>query len=548
MSERYEAVVVGAGTAGLAAAMELAKNGVQTLVLERGKFPGSKNSTGGILYGQTNTRYNLDYLLPDFEKSAPLERPITKYVMHAMSQDKVKDVDLTRMHFADHKWSYGVLRGRFDRWFAEQVHTEAEKSGGGVLSDVRVTGPLWDHDRIVGVETDELDPIKADVVIAADGATSELARKGGVREWYPAEKWFQGVKIVAKMDEAKINERFGLPSTNEGAAHLFAGDVFGGVRGGGFLYTNKDTLSIGTVFHLDALAEAKVEPHALLDRLLRHPLVSNWIGEDYDELEYSAKVIPDGKKALLAKPYNSRMLVVGDAAGQMMAQGPVIKGMNLGISAGVYAARSYLDAKAANDLESVGPRYARLVNASYVRKDTRPMRYRVNAALFEGQLTNRFAEWLLRTKMMRGIIRGAWGSKRVENLMSSPFWAGAMPDMRFGYATLPEILAEETGQVVERRAKFDLPTLEDRIARLKYDTAIGKPHIVLLDNSIAASGRAVHTCPVSSPTSSRGCYSLVAGKVALDTQPCVECGTCAVMAATKWEHPPGSKGVQYEYG
>ena len=60
MSEKYEAVVVGAGPAGLAAAAELSRNGVQTLVLERGKRAGQKSITGGILYGQTNTPYNLD--------------------------------------------------------------------------------------------------------------------------------------------------------------------------------------------------------------------------------------------------------------------------------------------------------------------------------------------------------------------------------------------------------------------------------------------------------------------------------------------------------
>jgi electron transfer flavoprotein-quinone oxidoreductase len=57
---------------------------------------------------------------------------------------------------------------------------------------------------------------------------------------------------------------------------------------------------------------------------------------------------------------------------------------------------------------------------------------------------------------------------------------------------------------------------------------------------------------VSARDTAGGCYRIEtpAGKplVVLDTQPCVECGTCALMAATKWEHPPGGKGVIYEYG
>lgn len=37
-------------------------------------------------------------------------------------------------------------------------------------------------------------------------------------------------------------------------------------------------------------------------------------------------------------------------------------------------------------------------------------------------------------------------------------------------------------------------------------------------------------------------------RVVLDTQPCVECGTCAIVAATRWDTPRGGKGVQYRWG
>ncbi|MHB8584485.1 MAG: FAD-dependent oxidoreductase [Thermoplasmatota archaeon] len=555
MTEKYEAVVVGAGPAGLAAAMELSRNGVQTLILERGKKPGSKTVTGGILYGQTNTPYNLDYLLPGFDKTAPVERPIDTYFMHAMAGDKVAPLDLRGLHLHQHKWSYSVLRAPFDAWFASRVHEVARKTGGGLLTDIHVKGPLMEGNEVVGIETDELDPIKADLIIAADGATSELVRKAGLRDWMPTSSWFQGVKAVVKMDSAKMESAFGL-QPGRGAAHLFAGDLFEGVRGGGFLYTNKDTLSIGTVFHLDSLAKTRVEPHKLLDRLLTHPLVSNWIGNDYQEIEYSAKLVPDGKKAILANPTHGRMLAVGDAAGQMLAHGPVIKGMNLGVSAGIMAARSYLDAKAAGDAKSAGSRYVSAMRASYVYKDTRPMRYRFLGKMGERAWVNRWMEGSFKHGFGRRYLKSKGGRKRVERMMSSPFWAGAMPDIRFAYVTLPTAYAEEYGAAVERTAKYDTPTLDERIAALTYDTAIGKPHIQLLDNRPEASGDAVWTCPVSSPSSTRGCYRFETVKskdgerrlVALDTQPCVECGTCGVVAATKWEHPPGGKGVQYRQG
>jgi electron transfer flavoprotein-quinone oxidoreductase len=556
MTEKYEAVVVGAGPAGLAAAMELSKNGVQTLVLERGKRPGTKSITGGILYGQTNTPYNLDYLLPDFATSAPVERPIQGYQMHTIAGSKAGTIDLTPLHLHHHKWSYSVLRNPFDAWFGARVHEAARKTGGGVLSEIHVKGPLLEGGEVVGVECEELDPIRADVVIAADGATSELVRKVGLRNWMPTNRWFQGVKAVVKMDPARMEQAFGL-SGGQGIAHLFAGDLFEGVRGGGFLYTNKDTLSIGTVFHLDSLASTKLEPHRLLDRLLTHPVVANWIGNDYEEVEYSAKLVPDGKKAMLDQPGRGRFMAVGDAAGQMAAHGPVIKGMNLGISAGIIAARSYLDAKKAGDPRSSGERYTSAVRASYVSKETRPLRYTLLGRMAEARWMSRFLDRSTRRGLGRRILRTGWGRRRAEKMMSSPFWAGANPDIGFSYVTLPTVHAEEYGREVERMAKYDTPALDERIAHLTYDTAIGRPHIQLLDARPDASGAAVWTCPVSSPSSTRGCYrfEVVKGRdgketkiVALDTQPCVECGTCGVVAATKWEHPPGGKGVQYRFG
>ncbi len=558
MSEHYEAVVVGAGPAGLAAAMELTNQGVETLVLERGKFPGSKNATGGILYGQTNTPYNLDHLFPGFADEAPVERPIDTYHFHCLAGEKVKTYDLTELHLHEHKWSYAVLRAKFDRWMGEQVHRAARENGGGLLTDIRVKGPLFRDGRIVGVETTELDPITADLVIAADGATSEMVRKAGLRGWQHPEEWFQGAKVVVDLPRETLEENFGI-GEHEGAAHLFAGNIFDGVRGGGFLYTNDETLSIGTVFHLDALANGKIEPHRLMDRLLEHPLVQQWVGEEGEEAEYSAKLIPDGKKMVVKQPYKDNMLAIGDAAGQLQAQGPIIKGMNLGISAGILAARSYAQAKSDGKPTQAGQRYAAALKQSYVPKAVQPGAYKFAKATAENNLVNGILEFFTRSWLGRAIIRSGWGQKRIHNALNSPGLAGAAPDIRFSYATLPAVIAEEVGEPVQgpkTGVVFQPRSLDDRIGDLDYDTAVGNPHIRLVSAQPEHSGLAVTTCPVSDRDSSRGCYRFETVKtngsekkvVALDTQPCIECGTCAIMAATEWDHPPGGKGVEYEYG
>lgn len=67
IEEKFDAIVVGAGMAGNAAALTMAECGMKVLQLERGEYPGSKNVQGAILYADM-----LEKLVPDFRDDAPL--------------------------------------------------------------------------------------------------------------------------------------------------------------------------------------------------------------------------------------------------------------------------------------------------------------------------------------------------------------------------------------------------------------------------------------------------------------------------------------------
>ncbi len=553
--EHYEAIVVGAGPGGAAAAAALAQNDVETLVLERGVEAGSKNVSGGLIYAEESAPYTIDGLFPDFREEAT-ERPVTEYHMHNVAGDRVQSVDMTRLHEHDTAWCDAVLRREMDSWLAERVHELTSASGGGVLEGVRVNGLLREDGEIVGVTCDEIEPITADVIVAADGVNSELARDAGLMDWEEPEEWFQGVKAVVDVPPDAIDERFGVDE-NTGAAHLFAGDLFEGVRGGGFLYTNEDTLSIGTVFHLDSLVEERAEPHELLDALLTHPLLDEWLQGEYEEVEYSAKLVPDSKKVAHPEPYRDRLLLVGDAGGQMQAQGPIIKGMNHAVTAGGLAAEAYAEAKLRDDPENVGERYSKKLHDEGVMGKLRPRRYRAVSALGEHDALTSIVDGILSSSVGRAILRQGPTQRLVERLFNSPTMMGMIPDTRTSYVTLPTLLGEELGERIEREGEpVEPPTLLDRIGELTWDTDIGNPHIEVLDASYEASGAAVTACPVSAEGFGAGCYreETVASNgdteriVSLDTQPCIECGTCAIVADTHWEHPTGGKGVEFKQG
>ncbi|MFC3478291.1 FAD-dependent monooxygenase [Halobacterium litoreum] len=549
--EHYEAVVVGAGPGGAAAAAALAEHGVETLVLERGVDAGAKNVSGGLLFAEESAPYTLDGLFDGFREGAT-ERPVTESYIHNVAGEQVHTIDLEGVHEDGTAWCDSVLRREMDSWLAERVHEKTRETGGGLLTEVRVNGLLRENGEIVGVTCDELDPIRADVVIAADGVNSELARDAGLMDWDDPEEWFQGVKAVIDLPEGAVEERFDVPA-GEGASHLFAGDLFDGVRGGGFLYTNDDTLSIGTVFHLDSLEDEGAEPHELLNGLLTHPLLAQWVDGEDDEIEYSAKLVPDSKKVAHPSPHEDRLLLVGDAAGQMQAQGPIIKGMNHAVSAGGLAAEAFVEARVRGNA-TAGDLYEQKLHDEGVMDDLRPARYRASRGVTESDAVESLTNAVVESPLGRVGLRALDGT--VERLFNSSFVLGMIPDTKSSYVTIPTVLAEELGERIEGESDVEPPSLADRIGDLTYDTDIGNPHIEVRDESYAASGAAVSACPVSAEDFGGGCYRSETVErdgreervVSLDTQPCVECGTCAVVADTDWEHPRGGKGVEFEQG
>ncbi|WP_254531329.1 FAD-dependent monooxygenase [Natrinema gelatinilyticum] len=552
--EHYEAVVVGCGPGGAAAAARLADHGVETLVLERGTEAGSKNVSGGLIYAEDSAPYTIDDLFDGFREEAS-ERPVTDYYIHNVAGNSVKTYDLVDLHEHDTDWCDAVLRREMDSWLEQRVHEKTSETGGGVLTNVRVNGLLRENGEIVGVTCDELDPIKADLIVGADGVNSELARDAGLMDWEDPDEWFQGVKAVVDMEPDAIDDRFDI-GPDEGAAHLFSGDLFEDVRGGGFLYTNEDSLSIGTVFHLDSLVEQEANPHDLLDALLTHPLLAGWFRNDYHELEYAAKLVPDSKKVAHREPYRDRLVLVGDAAGQMQAQGPIIKGMNHAVTAGALAADAFSITRGNNDAEAAGRRYARMLEDSGTMDKLRPRRYELSRTVGENDTVTAAVERVLDSPVGSVAVGNPIANRLLERAYNSPFLVSMLPDTKTGYVSLPTVIGEQHGRTIQWENEIEPPSLEQRIGDLTYDTDVGNPHIELRDESYAASGAAVAACPVSAEDFGGGCYRSETVKtngseetlVSLDTQPCVECGTCAIVADTNWKHPRGGKGVEFREG
>lgn len=359
--EKFDAIVVGAGIAGSTAAYVMAKAGLDVLVIERGNYPGSKNMTGGRLYA-----HSLERVIPGFAKEAPVERRVTREKISFMTEEDTVTLDY---HSAAPKTpeaeSYTVLRGKFDQWLA----SKAEEAGAQFIPGIRVDRLLQDESgRITGVQAGE-DELEANVVILADGVNSLLAKSIGMLPEYTPHQYAVSAKEVIELPKKVIEDRFGLTG-DEGVAWLFAGSCSDGLMGGGIIYTNEDTVSLGIVCGLAEIEKAGKTVPQMLEDLKNHPSVKPLI-EGGKIVEYSGHMVPEGGYAMVPKKLaGDGVMITGDAAGLCINLGFIVRGMDLAVTSGELAGRAVIAAKEKGDFSAAGlASYQTELEKSFVIRD-----------------------------------------------------------------------------------------------------------------------------------------------------------------------------------
>ena len=625
--EQFDVVIIGGGSAGLAALKQLSSRGIQSVLIEAGSAVGTKNVSGGILYSknpQTGKVYNVDEIFENFLEEKPWERQITKYILNCVSKDKVLSIDLTDSHDYQSNFGCSVLLNKLNTWFAKQSLETAEKNGGGIISGVHVRNIKWDEENgKTIIETDELDDFEAKAIIAADGVNSEIAEITGARKKFLPSELYQGVKVVIKLPEEIIEERFNL-SPGEGTAHIFAGDVTLDHIGGGFLYTNLDSLSAGVVYHYDSLISNPTGPNNLVNALLNNPFVKEYIKDDvalepypdktlskmeqlrikfavnklikkweklrfdyysqegkkrfledkefnsieeakskidaihkellekyntrfetdYVELEYSTKLIPDGKRCRMKKPYIKNILFIGDAAGRGLFIGPRIEGLNVGIDDAARASNAIKQALEKNNLDItsnyLGELYSQSVQQSPYTMDMKRIDKHYIKTIIDAagkQIPpQKIGKYGLLFKLflndkLRNVSIDIVNKIGYNNMLS-------LIESEETYINTPINIAEKLGTKTISEYSISIPELSQRISSLSYNDD-PQSHIKITNSRSEFMKKMVTLCPTK-------CYSLEGEDVVLQHEGCIECGTCS--PETEWRHPKGEKGIQYRYG
>lgn len=361
MSEAdFDVIVVGAGCAGSVAAYVAASAGKSVLMVERGNYAGAKNMTGGRIYS-----HSLKEVFPDFEQEAPLERKITHERIALMDHESAMTIDFTSPELAvEGANSYSVLRGPFDQWLAEK----AEEAGAEAIYGIPVEELIKDESgRVVGVRAGE-DEITGQVVILCEGTNSMLAERCLGNPRPKANQMAVGIKETFELPASTIEDRFLTPE-GEGAAMLFVGDCTNGHVGGGFMYANKESISLGLVATISTTAEQDMPIYQMMENFKSHPMVAPMI-RGAKMVEHSGHMVPEGGYNMIPRYIFDGCLLAGETAGFCMNLGYQVRGMDFAVASGRMAAEAACEAIDKGDTSAAGlASYKTKLEDSFVIKD-----------------------------------------------------------------------------------------------------------------------------------------------------------------------------------
>ncbi|MBP2429073.1 electron transfer flavoprotein-quinone oxidoreductase [Bradyrhizobium elkanii USDA 61] len=324
---------------------------------------------------------------------------------------------------------YTIIRAQFDKWFSSKVR----EAGATVLCETTVTELVRDdRERIVGVRTDRRDgEIHADVVVLAEGVNGLLGTRAGLRSRPKPDNVALAVKEMHFLPRETIEARFNLKG-DEGVVIEAAGTISRGMTGMGFIYANKECISLGIGCLVADFQRTAQTPYGMLDHFKQHPSVAPLIAGS-EVKEYAAHLIPEGGYKAIPQLYGEGWVVVGDAA--QLNNAIHREGSNLAMTSGRIAAEAIAQVKSRREPMTATnlSLYKKMLDESFVIKDLK--KYKDMPMLMHTHSQNFFLTYpQLISKALQNFVR-VDGTPKVEkekatlkSFVKARSWTGLFGD------------------------------------------------------------------------------------------------------------------------
>ncbi len=518
-----DVLFVGAGPAGLAGAIELARlvkkdneaggglGEVNIGVLEKAEALGENNLSGAVV-----NPIALQELFPELKlEDFPFRQPVKGERVYVLPNGKLRlrvPVPFT-MH---NHGNYVASVCEVVRWLGEK----AEAEGVNLFLGFPAAGLLTQGARVLGVRTQPsgLDregkpgpgympatDITAQVTVLSEGTRGMLAQS--YLHW-------QGLRGENPPTFALgVKEIWETRTPLDSIVHTMGWPVPGSVFGGSFLYPLEPNLvGVGLVVGLD-YRQLDLDVHELLQRLKLHPLIRKYL-QGGEMVEWGAKTIPEGGYwSLPERRYGDGLLLAGDCAGFVDVAS--LKGMHYAMKSGMLAARAIFDALKRKDTSAAGlASYDALVNDSFILRDlhrNRNMRAAFKSGLIMGGIKASVLEW----------TNGRFPPVRPSNERDSDIprrRAGKKPFVPDGKLTFSKL---------------------DAVFKSGNKTRDSIPNHLLLDRDVPYEVAELysHLCPA-------GVFEPVGNALRMNPPNCVDCKATDVLGP-RWTPREGGSGPRY---
>jgi electron-transferring-flavoprotein dehydrogenase len=360
--EKLEAdvLIVGAGPAGLSCALHLAHlierhtaenkqpalSAENIYVLEKAREIGAHQLSGAIMDPR-----GLRELVPDFEKSAPLETPVTGDAAYYFTESAAHKLPITPPPLAN-PGNYVISLNRLVKWLGGLV----EKKGINIFTQFAGRELLFENNGIAGVLTedkgidkngkpkDNFTPgyeLRAKVTVLAEGPRGSLTKDAVERlklDGLNPQVYGIGIKELWDVQPGRIQTGF--------VAHTLGWPYSSDKYGGGWIYGLQDNrVSLGTVVALE-YHDPLYDPHEAFQKFKTHPFVKA-ILEGGKLVRYGAKTVPYGGWYSMPRSHFDGGLIIGDSASLLNSQR--LKGIHTAIKSGMLAAETTYEALCAGD-------------------------------------------------------------------------------------------------------------------------------------------------------------------------------------------------------